>query len=113
MNPGIPGTGISGLFYILCALLMPVIELWRAARRGSLSGGQWRLAFTQAAIAAGIVAAMSMVFVLLDFVVLYFFGPDAGLRIGPSRWLPVVSTLGVLIFVLVTMQITRLFLQSE
>lgn len=66
MNPGLPGTGIGGLFYILSALLMPICEVrrrWRgdATRRGTLVARQ----FT---IAVGVVAAMTGVFWTLDTV---------------------------------------------
>jgi hypothetical protein len=64
MNPGLPGAGIGGLFYILSALLMPICELWRW-RRGD-APGQWALVARQFAIAVGIVASMSGVFWGLD-----------------------------------------------
>jgi len=64
MSPGLPGTGIGGLFYILCALWMPVCELWR--RRQGGAPGQWPLVARQFGIAVGIVASMSGVFWALD-----------------------------------------------
>lgn len=66
MNPGLPGTGIGGLFYILSALWMPVCELWR--RRQGDAPGQWPLVARQFAIAVGVVAAMTGVFWALDSV---------------------------------------------
>jgi hypothetical protein len=68
MNPGLPGTGIGGLFYILVALWMPVCEVLRrwqgdATRRGSLVARQF-------AIAVGVVAVMTGVFWALDAVLL-------------------------------------------
>jgi hypothetical protein len=64
MNPGLPGAGVGGLFYILSALWMPICELWRL-RRGD-APGQWPLVARQFAIAVGIVAAMTGVFWALD-----------------------------------------------
>jgi hypothetical protein len=64
MNPGLPGTGIGGLFYILSALWMPACEIWRRCR-GNAAGG-WPLVARQFAIAVGVAAAMSGVFWALD-----------------------------------------------
>lgn len=64
MNPGLPGMGIGGLFYILSALLMPVCEVWRRWRGDT--PGRWPLVARQFAIAVGIVAAMTGVFWALD-----------------------------------------------
>lgn len=66
MNPGLPGTGIGGLFYILSALWMPICELWR--RRQGDAPGQWPLVARQFGIAVGAVAAMTGVFWALDTV---------------------------------------------
>ena len=64
MTPGLPGTGIGGLFYVLSALLMPICELWRRWR--GEAGGRGALVARQFAIAVGAVAAMSLAFWLLD-----------------------------------------------
>jgi hypothetical protein len=69
MNPGLPGAGIGGLFYILSALWMPFCELWRM-RRGD-APAQWPLVATQFAIAVGIVAVMGGVFWALDTVIMF------------------------------------------
>ncbi len=68
MNPGLPGTGIGGLFYILVALWMPVCEVLRrwqgdATKRGTLVARQF-------AIAVGVIAAMAGAFWGLDTVLL-------------------------------------------
>lgn len=68
MSPGLPGTGIGGLFYILCALWMPVCELWRRRRGGAPA--RWPLVARQFGIAVGIVASMTGVFWALDAVVM-------------------------------------------
>ncbi len=54
-NAGLPGTGLGGLFYILLALAMPLVELYRTAR-GRSSVGRWREVGTQFALACGILA---------------------------------------------------------
>jgi len=62
MNAGMPGTGLGGLFYVLLALAMPLLEVVRTVQ-GRSSAERWRLALTQAGIALGIVAAMAAVVV--------------------------------------------------
>lgn len=64
MNPGLPGMGIGGLFYILSALLMPICEMRRRLQGGA--AGRWPLVARQFGIAIGIVGAMSGVFWALD-----------------------------------------------
>jgi hypothetical protein len=54
VTAGLPGTGIGGLFYLLCALLMPVREAYKYV----ISGGSYRpdaRALMQAGMAAGII----------------------------------------------------------
>src|SRR5438034_10032078 len=68
MNPGWPGTGIGGLFYILSALWMPICEVWR--RWHGDAPRRWPLVARQFAIAVGVVAAMTGVFWALDTFVL-------------------------------------------
>jgi len=60
MNPGLPGTGIGGLFYILVALLMPLCEIRR--RLKGEAPGRGTLVAKQFAIALGVVAATTGVF---------------------------------------------------
>lgn len=59
MTAGIPGVGISGLFYILSALWMPLRELLTGRRRGS-TGAARALVVRQTMLAVGILAAMSL-----------------------------------------------------
>jgi hypothetical protein len=57
MPAGLPGTGIGGVFLIISALLMPLVELRRRVR--SRSGrGRWRLVGRHAALAVGMVAVV-------------------------------------------------------
>jgi hypothetical protein len=64
MNPGLPGTGIGGLFYILSALWMPICEMRRRWR--GVAETQWLFVARQFIIAVGIVAVMTGVFWALD-----------------------------------------------
>lgn len=57
MNVGLPGTGIGGLFYVLTAFLMPLIELGRTLR-GRSSLQRWQRVATQTGLAVGILAGL-------------------------------------------------------
>jgi len=117
MNPGLPGTGIGGLFYILVALWMPACEALRrwqgdATRRGALVARQF-------AIAVGVVAAMSGVFWGLDIVVLMLdrvaahAGSAHHAAVFNMRVSALLVTSGVLATVLGTVEFVRLCLRLE
>lgn len=89
MNAGLPGTGLGGLFYLLLALAMPVIELVRTLR-GDRSPERWRLALTQSGIALGIIGATVAVVVAVRLLV-----PGAGGDLTVALLAPAVA-LGVL-----------------
>lgn len=57
MNAGLPGTGIGGIFYLLSALLMPLFEVVNTLR-GKSNWARWALLLKQLAMAAGIIAGM-------------------------------------------------------
>jgi len=52
---GIPGVGLAGLFFMVCALWMPVIEIYKMTR-GRGDSDAMKLALRQASIAAGVLA---------------------------------------------------------
>ena len=58
MTAGLPGTGIGGLFFILSAFFMIVVELQRTIR-GKSSLARWRMVGRHAAVAAAMVAAVT------------------------------------------------------
>jgi hypothetical protein len=58
MTAGLPGTGIGGLFFILSAFFMLVVEIVRTVR-GRSSLARWRLVGRQVAIASAMVAAVT------------------------------------------------------
>ena len=57
MNAGLPGIGISGVFYILSALVMPVAESVRVIR-GRPRRSSWSGVLTHWAIAVAMIAAI-------------------------------------------------------
>jgi hypothetical protein len=67
VNAGLPGIGISGVFYIVSALVMPFVEAVRAVR--GRRRRPWPTILSHWVVAAGMIAAMYgagrlMVFVL-------------------------------------------------
>lgn len=57
MTPGIPGTGIGGLFYLLSTAALPLREAYRRLRNG-VAAARWRVIALQQLLAAGILAGM-------------------------------------------------------
>ena len=113
MNPGLPGAGIGGLFYILSALWMPICELWR--RRQGQAPGRWPLVARQVGIAVGIIVAMSGAFWALDTVLLLQQVAAHAAGQMHAMWTLRVSALavtsGVLATVLGTVHVVRLCLR--
>jgi len=111
MNPGLPGMGIGGMFYILSALFMPVCEVRRRMRGDGTRRGA--LVARQFAIAVGVVAVMSGVFWGLDSLLLLNQVAEVACRPTPAWTLPLrvsalLVTSGVLATVLGTVQVVRL-----
>ncbi len=112
MNPGLPGTGIGGLFYILSALWMPICEVWR--RWQGDAPRRWPLVARQFAIAVGVVAAMTGVFWALDTFVLDQVAARAAGKvylISSLRVSALMVTSGVLVTVLGAVHLVRLCLR--
>lgn len=57
MTPGIPGTGIGGLFYMLSTAALPLREAFRRVRRGAATA-RWSVIALQQFLAAGILGGM-------------------------------------------------------
>ncbi len=116
MTPGLPGTGIGGLFYILSAAWMPLREALRG-RGGDAVPGRWALIARQFAIAVGIIVAMTSVFWAIDasFPASVAAGDAEAAAVASSTGarlslrVPVfLGTIGVLVAVLTAVQILRL-----
>jgi hypothetical protein len=65
MIVGLPGAGISTLFYLLCVLVMPFRALWTVARGGRLMPGEGRRIVRQVTIALAILIAFGITGALL------------------------------------------------
>jgi hypothetical protein len=79
VTAGIPGIGLGGLFFVISALLMVVVELYRTAR-GRSSLARWRFVGRQVAIAAGIVFTTMAALWLLELAL-----PGDPLKVGAGR----------------------------
>jgi hypothetical protein len=102
MSAGIPGLGLGGVFFVLSALLSPVVELYRTTR-GRSSTAAWRRVGRQFAIATVMVIAVECALRLLLLAgSLLGAGPgpaSAGLSAVPVA--PVGVTVGLLGLVIV------------
>ena len=58
MSAGLPGLGLGGLFFVLSALVAPVVEL-RRSLQGRSSAAAWRQVGRQFAIAVVMVAVVA------------------------------------------------------
>jgi hypothetical protein len=58
MIAGLPITGIGGVFYLLLALWMPVVELWRLGQ-GKSSVEAWKTIARQLIIQAGVLVTIA------------------------------------------------------
>jgi tetratricopeptide (TPR) repeat protein len=119
MTVGLPGTGIGGMFYMLSALAMPLIEAYRRAR--ARPSGAWRVMAVQIAITAGILSAMGATgwLVVKALTAARLFVPP---MIWRSNGLPpgsvlrtamLVLTLGTLAAVLVGVELLRLWVHRH
>lgn len=96
MNAGMPGTGLGGLFYVVLALSMPLLEVVRTVQ-GRSSRERWRLALTQASIALGVVAATVAVVLGAQRVVPGAAGAGAVALLAPLVALGVLAALAAVV----------------
>ena len=114
MAAGLPGFGLSGVFFVASALLMVPIEIV-ATLRGRSSLERWGRVLRSAALALAILAAVELTYAALHLAVKELFGPTAGA--GPGRSteagartasvvhvipvLPILGTLGLVAIVII------------
>ncbi len=106
MNAGLPGVGIAGLFFVVSALVMPVVKLVRTVA-GRSSAERWRVVAHDWLLAVAMLAA----FVAMGWAVAEKV-PEAvrrELRGGvPTRISAVAITVVILVALLVATQAPRL-----
>ena len=111
MNPGLPGTGIGGLFYIVNALWMPICEIWRRSR--GHTSGRWHVVAMQFAIALGVLAAISGSLWALDSAIIHYQLTQQvaanTLAARSMRIAALLTTTGVLMALFSAVHLARLF----
>jgi hypothetical protein len=109
MNVGLPGAGIGGLFYLLCALAMPIKEVILTVTRPEHKF-RYRLVVTQLSIAIGIVLGVIAMYQLVSNVL----GLDLSIETHSDSiifysLLPVLISLGLLLIILTSVRLVGLF----
>lgn len=119
MTVGLPGTGVGGMFYMLSALVMPLVEALRRAR--DRRPGAWREVIEQVAITAGILGAMAatgwlVVKALANAARLVLPMMSGAARLPTAsviRTAMLVLTLGTLALVLTSVELLRLWVHRR
>ena len=109
MNVGLPGAGIGGLFYLLCALAMPIKEVILTVTRPEHKF-RYRLVATQLSIVIGIVLGVIAMYQLVSNVL----GLDLSIETHSDSiifysLLPVLISLGLLLIILTSVRLVGLF----
>jgi len=68
MNAGLPGAGIGGVFYLVLALFMPFLELFKTFR-GESSLARWGVVLRQVVMAGAILGGMWLMGLFLGVLV--------------------------------------------
>ena len=66
MTAGLPGVGISGLFFVLSAIIMPVLEIGRTIS-GRSTAARWKLVLRQAGMAWVIIVVLERTVWLISY----------------------------------------------
>ena len=114
MTAGIPGTGISWLFYLLAALLLPLRGIIRRIRGGRVS---WRAIAGKAGLACGVFLGIWLAGWILG---LLFVSVADSAKVAAGavpfsiiwrgnivRWAALIGAFMTLFFVLLTVQVAR------
>ena len=109
MNVGLPGAGIGGLFYLLCALAMPFKEVFLTITRPGHKF-RYRLIATQLGIAIGIMLGIIAIYKLVSNVLeidLSFTAHTDSIIF--YSLLPVMISLGLLLVILTLVRLMSFF----
>lgn len=112
MAAGLPGFGLSGVFFVVSALLMVPVEVVNTfAGRSSLA--RWRDVLRNAGLALAILAGVELTYAALHFAVSQFSGSGTGPHAGSGQpnartvdvvhtlpVLPILGTLGMVVLVI-------------
>lgn len=111
MNVGLPGAGIGGIFYLLCALAMPFKEVFLTITKPEHKF-RYRLVTTQLSIAIGIVVGVIAIYKLVSNV--FEFDPSFSVAVENSSilyysLLPVLISFSLLLVILTSMRLVAYF----
>jgi hypothetical protein len=117
MSAGLPGVGLSGVFFIVSALLMVPLEIVRTLRKQS-SLARWATVLRHLAIATAMIVCVELAYVALRLAVdqlrLLQAHPGAGNPVVPHTaihllpFAPVLATLGVVCALLLAAKAAQL-----
>jgi hypothetical protein len=120
MFAGLPGIGVGTLFYVITALVMPLVELTRLLR-GEVSAARWRLVLTQFCFGVSVVLSVAVADRVLSIAlrdrsitnvnVARVVNDAFAARAPESIWAaPIMASALLLIAVLATMEMLRLLM---
>lgn len=120
MTAGIPGAGIAGLFYLACALLMPIRAGWRAiAHRSRGTSYPGTFVLKHVALAAAMLGSLWVAAWLIGWFIALASAPTPGAAAEAARAWPraigrtvVWLTAGTLVGVLLSVEVLRLVLRT-
>ena len=109
MNVGLPGAGIGGLFYLLCALTMPIKEVFLTITRPKHKF-RYRVVATQLGIVIGIVSGVLAIYKLVRNVFgLELSHPAPTDSVMFYSLLPVLISFSLLLTILISVRIAGFF----
>ena len=109
MNVGLPGAGIGGLFYLLCALAMPIKEVILTITKPGHKF-RYRLIVRQLSIVIGIVIGVIAIYKLVSNV--FGFGLSLSVRTDSLIFyslLPVLISFSLLMVILTSVWLVSIF----
>jgi hypothetical protein len=109
MTVGIPGAGLGGLFFVVCALLTIPVELVRTVL-GRSSRARWRRAVQHTALAVSIVAVLGATYWVLHLMLPM---GRTGTSFSAIRLGPLLMTLVLIAVVLALPYVQRLVLSHR
>lgn len=120
MSAGLPGVGLSGVFFILSALLMVPLEIRRTIR-GQSSVARWVTVLRNLAIALAMIVCVELAYAVMRLAVGLFVphGGDGGDRSRTANafhMLPVapsLATVGIIAFLLLAAKLAQLLSRSR
>lgn len=95
MSAGLPGVGLSGVFFILSALVTLPLELARTIR-GQSSLARWAAVTRHLAIAITMVVGVELAYSVMHLAIEHVGSPAAKTRFHLLPLAPVAATLGVI-----------------